>query len=143
MAGPEYNTTLNYMVRDMVYETLLSMHPTTLEYIPSLATHWQVSPDKMTYRFRINPNARWVDGEPVIAQDVVATWNFMMDEGLQAPTNRITWSKFEKPVAESKYIVRVTSNQVNWRNFLYFSQAMYIFPAHVLKEVDGEAYLRE
>jgi microcin C transport system substrate-binding protein len=143
MAGPEYNTSLNYMVRAMVYETLLSMHPTTLEYIPSLATHWQVSPDKMTYRFRINPNARWVDGQPVTAEDVVATWMFNMDEGLQAPTSRMTWSKFEQPVAESKYIVRVRSNQVNWRNFLYFSQSMYIFPAHVLKDVDGEAYLRD
>jgi len=143
MAGPEYNTSLNYMVRAMVYETLLSMHPTTLEYIPALATHWQVSPDKMTYRFRINPNARWSDGQPVTAEDVVATWVFYMDEGLQAPTNRLTWSKFEKPVAESTYIVRVTSNQVNWRNFLYFSQSMYIFPAHVLKDVDGETYLSD
>ena len=143
MAGPEYNTALNYMVRAMAYETLLSMHPTTLEYIPALATHWQVSADKMTYRFRINPNARWVDGQPVTAEDVVATWMFNMDEGLQAPTSRMTWSKFEKPVAESKYIVRVRSNQVNWRNFLYFSQSMYIFPAHVLKDVDGETYLRD
>ena len=143
MAGPEYNTALNYMVRDMVYETLLSMHPTTLEDIPSLATHWQVSPDKTTYRFRINPNARWVDGEPVIAQDVVATWNFMMDEGLQAPTSRMTWSKFAQPFAESKYIVRVQSTKVNWRNFLYFAQSMYIFPAHVLKDVNGETYLRD
>jgi len=143
MAGPEYNTALNYMVRAMVYETLLSMHSTTLEYIPALATHWQISPDKMTYRFRINPNARWADGQPVTSEDVVATWVFNMDEGLQAPTSRMTWSKFEKPVAESKYIVRVQSTQVNWRNFLYFSQSMYIFPAHVLKDVDGETYLRD
>jgi len=143
MAGPEYNTSLNYMVRAMVYETLLSMHPTTLEYLPSLATHWQVSPDKMTYRFRINPNARWADGQPVTAEDVVATWMFHMDETLQDPSSRMTYGKLDKPVAESKYIVRVRSNQVNWRNFLYFSQAMYIFPAQVLKDVNGEAYLRD
>ena len=52
-----------------------TLHPTTLEYIPVLATHWQISPDKLTYRFRINPNARWSDGQPVTADDVVATWN--------------------------------------------------------------------
>ena len=42
----------------MVYETLLGLHPTTLAYIPALATHWQISPDKKTFRFRIDPNAQ-------------------------------------------------------------------------------------
>jgi len=60
MEGPEWNTQLNYMIVTMVYEGLLSIHPTTLEYIPALATHWQISPDKLTFRFRINPNARIV-----------------------------------------------------------------------------------
>ncbi|MCZ6769702.1 MAG: extracellular solute-binding protein [Acidobacteria bacterium] len=138
--GPESNTFLNSIVEGMVYETLLGLHPTTMEYIPLLATHWQISPDKTTYRFRINPNARWADGQPVTAQDVVASWNFMMDEGLQAPMARIRWSKFEEPVAESKYLVRVKSSKVNWRNFLYFS-GMIILPAHVLKDVDGETYV--
>ena len=143
IVGPESNTLVNSVLGGFVYETLLTMHPTTLEYMPSLATHWQVSPDKMTYRFRINPNARWSDGQPVTAEDVVATWILSMDEGLQAPMERITWSKFEKPVVESKYIVRVKSRQVNWRDFLYFSMSMQIFPAHILKDVDGETYVRD
>ncbi len=55
--------------------------------MPALATHWQISPDKLTYRFRIDPNARWSDGQPVVADDVVATWKFVMDKGLQDPAN--------------------------------------------------------
>lgn len=140
--GPESNTTLNSMVAGMTYESLLTVHPTTLDYIPVLASHWQVSADKMTYRFRINPNARWSDGQPVVADDVVATWVFKMDKGLQDPSNQITFSKFEKPVAESKYIVSVKSKQLNWRNFLYFA-GMSILPSHVLKDVDGARYLKE
>ena len=140
--GPESNTALNYMFKAMVYESLLTLHPTTLDFIPALATHWQISADKMTYRFRINPNARWSDGQPVVADDVVATWSLMMDKGLQDPSNQLVFGKFERPVAESKYIVRVQSKQLNWRNFLYFS-GMLIFPAHVLKTVDGAAYLRD
>jgi microcin C transport system substrate-binding protein len=140
--GPESNTSLNYMFQPLVYESLLGLHPTTLDFIPALATHWQISADKMTYRFRINPNARWADGQPVVADDVVASWNFRMDKGLQDASNQLTFGKFEPPVAESKYIVRVNSKQLNWRNFLYFS-GMMIFPAHVLKSVDGATYLRE
>ncbi|MEE8349526.1 MAG: extracellular solute-binding protein [Acidobacteriota bacterium] len=140
--GPESNTALNFMIAAMAYESLLGQHPTSLEYIPALATHWQISSDQMTYRFRINPNARWADGQPVTAEDVVATWNFYMDEGLQAPFSRLTWGKFEEPVAESQYLVSVKSLKVNWRNFLYFS-GMSVLPAHVLKNVDGATYLEE
>ena len=140
--GPESNSALNYMIGPMVYESLLTIHPTTLDYMPVLATHWQVSADKSTYRFRINPNARWADGQPVSADDVVASWTFRMDKGLQDPSNQMTFGKFEKPVAESKYIVSVKSKVLNWRNFLYFS-GMSILPAHVLKNVDGATYLKD
>ena len=142
LEGPESNTALNYMIASMVYESLLSIHPTTLDYMPVLATHWQVSADRMTYRYRINPNARWSDGQPVVADDVVASWSFQMDKGLQSPSSQLVFGKFEKPEAESKYIVRVKSKQLNWRNFLYFS-GMSIFPAHVLKNVDGATYVKD
>jgi len=143
LAGPETNTLLNSMIGGMTYETLLGLHPTTLDYMPVLATHWQVSPDKMTYRYRLDPNARFSDGQPVTADDVVATWSFNMDKGLQDPMNELTWSKYDKPVAESKYIVRVSSKVLNWRNFLYFSASMPILPAHLLKTVNGDRYLKE
>lgn len=140
--GPESNTTTNSMIASGLYESLLTVHPSSLDFIPVLATHWQISEDKLTYRYRINPNARWSDGQPVTADDVVATWLFKMDKGLQDPSNILVFGKFEKPVAESKYIVRVKSNQLNWRNFLYFS-GMAILPAHVLKDVNGETYLKD
>jgi microcin C transport system substrate-binding protein len=140
--GPESNTAFNYGVVALAYESLLSIHPTTLDYIPALATHWQISPDKMTYRFRINPNARFSDGVPVTSEDIVATYGFRMDKTLQSPSNEITFGKLERPVAESKYIVRVHAKELNWRNFLYIS-GMSIFPAHILKDVNGEKYIKD
>jgi microcin C transport system substrate-binding protein len=141
--GPESNTQTAREVAAVVYETLLGLHPTTEEYIPSLATHWQVSADKMTYRFRINPNARFSDGQPVTAEDVVTTYDLLMDETLQDPSNRFVFGKLERPVAESKYIVRVKAKELNWRNFLYFSASMMILPSHILKTINGEKYIRD
>jgi microcin C transport system substrate-binding protein len=141
--GPEANTVLNSMIGSMVYETLLGLHPTTLDYIPGLATHWQISADKMTYRFRIDPNARFSDGQPVTAEDVIASWSLMVDKGLQDPMTELVYTKYDKPVAESRYIVRVASKVLNWRNFLYFAASMPILPAHVLKTVNGDRYVKE
>ena len=141
--GPEYNSLFNYGVTNMVYERLLDIDTTTMNFIPQLATHWQISTDKMTYRFRINPNARFSDGTPVTAEDVVASYNFIMDKTLQNPSTQMTYAKFERPVAESKYIVSVKSKVLNWRNFLYFSADLKILPAAVLKTINGEKYLKD
>jgi peptide/nickel transport system substrate-binding protein len=40
---------------------------------PDLAAEWRVSPDGKQYAFRMRPEARWHDGRPVTADDVVGT----------------------------------------------------------------------
>ena len=47
---------------------------------------------------------------------------FVMDKTMQDPSAQLTYAKFERPVADSKYIVSVKSKVLNWRNFLYFSE---------------------
>jgi microcin C transport system substrate-binding protein len=140
--GPE-TTAFNYQVQTMVYESLLTLHPTTLTYAPGLATHWQISPDRLTYRFRLDPNARFSTGQPVTADDVVASWKFVMDKGLQESQLQAMLGKFEQPVAESKYIVRAKSTELRWINFLNFVSYLPIFPAESLKGLDGARYLKE
>ena len=130
------------IIERLCYESLLGQHPATLDFIPSLATHWYISEDKKVFKYRINPDARWSDGKPIIADDIVATWDLRMDETILMPSEQLSFGKFERPVAESKYIVSVKAKTVNWRNFLYFS-AMSILPNHILKDLDGTAYLEE
>ena len=139
--GPNV-TAWNQMLQGMVYETLLGLHPTTLDWMPALATHWQVSDDKKIFRFRLDPNARFSDETPVTSEDVVASWKLTVDRGLQDPARTLVYSNFEQPVAESKYLVSVRAKTVNWQNFLYFS-GLYVYPAHILKDVTGEAYIRD
>src|SRR5262249_5085439 len=62
MYGPESNSQFNGGATSLLYESLLGVDPNTLQFIPAVATHWQTSPDKMTFRFRLNPNARFSDG---------------------------------------------------------------------------------
>jgi len=142
MAGPEWNTEENYAIGNMVYEQLTILHPTTLEYTPVLATHWKIDPDKLTYRFRLDPNARFSDGVPVTSEDVVATWKLMVDKGLDDPYYYAQFMKVGEPVAESKYIVRIKAKEPIWDSFLTVA-TMRIFPAHILKNIDGKTYLKD
>ena len=140
MMGENNNTAFNYMARALMYESLLDLDPFTLEPTPALATHWWVSEDKSTYRFRINPKARFSNGEEVTAEDVVASWKIRMDPTLRDPSALITFGKLHEPKAVSKYIVEVKVKEESWRNFLYFS-GMVVFPASVIGKLTGEEYL--
>lgn len=141
LIGPNVSV-WNQMVHGLVYESLLALHPTTLEYIPVIATHWQMSPDTLTYRFRIDPNARFSDGAPVTSADVIASWKLLTDKSVQDPLYNAMFGRYEQPVAESKYIVSVRSKQPGWVGMYYFS-GMPIYAAHVLKDVNGAAYIRD
>lgn len=140
--GPASNTAFNYLARDLMFDSLLNLHSTSNEWIPCVATHWKISEDKQTYWYRINPNAKFADGTPVTADDVVANWEFRMEDDLGEPSNKLTFGKFEKPVAESKYIVRVKNVTPNWRNFIYFS-SMHLYPSKQLKAQPVKEWLEK
>ena len=139
--GPD-TTTFNTFVHGLAFETLLGMHPTTQEFIPALATHWQVSDDLSLYRFRLNPNARFSDGTPVTAEDVVASWDLVMDPNTQEPNYRSIFERYERPVAESPYIVAVTSKEPSWRNLGDLS-GLWIMPAAIIRTLEEGTYLRD
>ena len=47
---------------------------------PDLADYWEVSDDGLVYTFHLNPNAVFHDGEPVTAEDVVYSFDSILDE---------------------------------------------------------------
>ena len=57
--------------RMQVTETLVDYAPAGVP-VPGLAAGWQMSPDGLQWRFALRPGARFHDGTPVMAADVVA-----------------------------------------------------------------------
>lgn len=61
-------------IMSALWEGLVGKHPKTLEPIPAGASHWQISPDGRHYRFYLQRNARWSNGDPVTASDYHWAW---------------------------------------------------------------------
>ena len=61
----------------MVYDTLYSLDENR-EPRPQMVGREEVSPDGLTYRLTLRPNLRFHDGQPVTAEDVVASLNRWM-----------------------------------------------------------------
>ncbi len=44
------------------------------EIVPAMAESWEISDDGLVYTFKINPDAKWSDGQPVVAGDFEFAW---------------------------------------------------------------------
>lgn len=56
----------------MVFDTLVAMDSQG-QYRPQMLQGWEVSADGLTYRFTLRPGLEWHDGQPVTAEDCVAS----------------------------------------------------------------------
>ncbi len=69
----------------LVFSGLVAFDP-QLNLIPDLAESWEVSADGTVYTFHLRANARFHDGRPVTAQDVVYSWERAADPATGSDT---------------------------------------------------------
>lgn len=53
--------------------------------IPGMAEHWEVSPDGRRWTFHLRANLRWSNGEPLTADDIVASFRRAFEPATAAP----------------------------------------------------------
>ncbi len=95
---------------------LVTLHPVTERYIPMMATHWSVQDDQRTIYFRLDPDARWSDGEPITADDYVFTLEMMRSEHIVDPFyNNYAELYFESIDKIDDYTLRIVGTRPSWR----------------------------
>lgn len=141
----QYPKSLNYYLEQfattaeifrMMFEPLASYHPIDLRVMPRLASKWKISPDKKKYTFTIDPNAFWSDGKAVSAQDVLFTFQTLMDEKNNTAPFRIGLSRFEVPKVLDERTIEFTTKEVHWNNFEEIATQLFILPKHAFEGKD-------
>jgi oligopeptide transport system substrate-binding protein len=74
----------DYNVLSALFEGLVAEDPSDLHPVPGVAESWEISPDQRTYTFHLRANARWSNGDPVTAQDFVASFHRILTPVLGA-----------------------------------------------------------
>lgn len=74
----------DYQVIAALAEGLVDSDPVTLAPVPGVAKRWSVSDDGLTYTFKLRENARWSNGEPVVASDFIRSWRRALSPALSA-----------------------------------------------------------
>ena len=67
-----------------IWEGLTTYDPQTTKPIPGAARQPEISDDRLTYTFRLRPEARWSNGDAVTAHDFACAWRRAVEPGTAA-----------------------------------------------------------
>lgn len=108
---------------------------------PSMAESWQESPDGLTYEFRLRPNLKFHNGDPVSAEDVA--FSFHRYRGAAASTIRAHVNQVEivDPLTVRFHLI------APWPDFMTFmgttaSAAGIVVPKNYLTKVGDDGFLK-
>ncbi|MBR5099045.1 MAG: peptide ABC transporter substrate-binding protein [Spirochaetales bacterium] len=139
------------ITNDLIWDKLAFITPS--ENLPRNAKEWSMSADGKTYTFKLDPNAKWTDGQPVTANDWVFAARLVTDPAYTAAPKK--GSIFSKFVGTDEAGNELSENSVGWKAIDDYTLQMelkdpmdiksfivaynsYIFalPEHVLKDID-------
>lgn len=113
-------------------------------YTPGLAKAWEVSEDGMELTFHLFENARWSDGTPLTADDVIFTWDTALNEKMDTAHLRgYLEDNVEKYEKIDEHTVRFTMKQPYFDAVGVTGQLLPIIPKHVYEDYSPEAFNTE
>ena len=126
----------SWSVAHMMYEFLYAVGP-LMEPYPQLAASHDVSEDNLTWTYHLVEDSYWHDGLPVTADDVVFTFNMIMDYPQECALMGDYLLGFDKVIALDSHTVEITLLNPK-ANML--SLIVPILPEHLWSKVrdDGE-----
>ena len=75
---PLASDSASHEIASLVYNGLVKYNG-DLQLVGDLAESWKISPDGLTITFSLRRGVRWHDGAPFTAQDVLFTYQLMVD----------------------------------------------------------------
>lgn len=108
-----YQTWIEYLVQ----EGMVQRNPDTLEFEPKLAESWDISEDGLTMTFTLREGLRFSDGEPLTAEDVKFTFDWILNPEVQAERDRSYLDKLESVEVMDPLRIRFTFSEPYFLNF--------------------------
>lgn len=104
------NTELGIVLRN-VYDTLLYRHPETNEFVPGLATAWDVSDDRLVYTFTLRQDVSFHDGTPFDADAVAANFERIFSDEITSQRSRFLLGPISSYQVVDTYTFRITMSE--------------------------------
>ena len=136
--GPDANGAFRSYLLDYNVISLVHSHPNSDGYYPGLATSWAVGEDGRTVYFKLDPEARYSDGEKVKVSDFFFFFYFMRSKHIQAPWYNDFYGKdkFQKVTLYDEETLSITFYKA--KPDVVERVSIRAKPEHFYGELDGE-----
>jgi len=138
LVPPLVGETVGRDISDQVFERLAYLSPDAspidpAAYRPGLAQRWE-RVDSLTWRFHLRPGARWHDGRPITAEDVVFSFDAFSDSTLDALA-RPSLAGLVRAAAEDSATVRIAFSHPSPEQLYDATYHVRIIPRHVWESI--------
>ena len=127
------------IVSGTILQSLLQYDIDEYTHILSLAESFEVSEDKLTITYKIKDDVCFSDGHPVTADDVVFSYDMIMDPMTDTATLASYLSIIKDVVKVDDKTVKFIFDEVHFKAIEY-SGMMEIYPEHVYKYDDPKVF---
>jgi peptide/nickel transport system substrate-binding protein len=118
-----------------LFESLLRVNPVTTLPEAGLAEKWDIAPDSKSITFRLRHDAKWFDGEPVTAHDVLFTLDVIYDPKVPNSIRPAITIDHQRIAAEAPDDYTVVMHLPKPFAPLLYSLGIQVIPAHILEPV--------
>ena len=132
MMGNEVST--NDITERNLFITLVDYHNAEQKFIPMLAKSWETSGDGLTWTFHIRQGAKFSDGHPITAEDVLFTAQVALDPTLHPAVQdqlKPNGKPFQLSSPDAHTVVVKTA--APFGTMLVSLGSMQILPKHILE----------
>jgi peptide/nickel transport system substrate-binding protein len=126
-------------VGDLIYNGLVT-YDRDLNPVGDLAESWTFSPDCLDLTFKLRKNVRWHDGAAFTAEDVVFTYEAVVNPKTPSPY-KSDFNAVESVQALDPYTVRVRYKQPYAKALVSWGTSM--LPRHLLERYVSQGKIRE
>jgi len=120
-------------IQSYVLEALATRNPDTLEWTGLIAKDWTISDDGLVITFNLRDDVYFSDGEQLDSSDVEFTFNFIMNEDIQAPGLRSYLEKIKSVTTNGSQQAIFTYKEPYFEAF-DLAASIQILPEHFYKE---------
>ena len=143
--GPDSNGSFRRFLLDNNTVQTARLHPNTTEigpngqlYFPGLAKEWAIDKENQTVYVRLDPKARWSDGEPVTADDFLFLFFFHHSKYIKAPWYNNAYNRYFHGITkydDLTYSIKVSNKKPDFTSYVF---SLHPRPEHFYDELGDD-----
>ncbi|MBW8034537.1 MAG: hypothetical protein FVQ79_02420, partial [Planctomycetes bacterium] len=127
------------IVTGTIFEALLEYDIDKYVYKPLLAESYEVAEDKLSVTFKIKQEACFSDGHPVTTDDVIFTFNMIMDPNTDTASHATYLNIIKDVVKIDDKTVKFIMKEVHFKSVSYAGM-IEIYPKHIYEYDDAKEF---